>query len=161
VLGVVHLQHTADKLSKALVICSSSTPDHLAHRRSIKLSTYGVMFFGTPHMGVNGAEFQAALTNICRIFVSGNSKLLRTLTRDSDQLRVLSDLYTPIARDIKTVIFYEEYETPLIGNMSMMVKFLLHHPICLFTDTARLYLQLWLSFLVLKMLMLFRFTSII
>jgi len=79
------------------------------------------MFFGTPHTGVNGAEFQAALTNICCIFVSGNSKLLRTLTRDSDQLRILSDLYTPIARDIKTVIFYEEYETPLIGKMSMMI----------------------------------------
>ena len=130
-LGIVPLQHTADKLLKALVICNSSTTDHLAHRRSIKLSTYGVMFFGTPHMGINGVEFQAALTNICRIFVSGNSKLLRTLTRDSDQLRILSDLYTPIARDIKTVIFYEEYETPLVGKMSMMVKFLLHHPISL------------------------------
>ena len=132
-LFVFPLQDTADKLSKALVICNSSTADHLAHRRSIKLSTYGVMFFGTPHTGANGAEFQAALTNICRIFVSGNSKLLQTLTRDSDHLRLLSELYLPISQDFKTVFFYEEYKTPLIGGMSMMVKFLLYHPI-MFVD---------------------------
>ena len=64
-------------------------------------------------MGANGAEFQAALTNICHIFVSGNSKLLQTLTRDSDHLRLLSELYLPISQDFKTVFFYEEYKTPL------------------------------------------------
>jgi hypothetical protein len=87
------------------------------------------MFFGTPHTGANGAEFQAALTNICRIFVSGSSKLLQTLTRDSDHLRLLSELYLPISQDFKTVFFYEEYKTPSIGGMSMMVKFPLYHPI--------------------------------
>ena len=76
-------------------------------------------------MGTNGAEFQAALTNICRIFVSGNSKLLWTLTRDSDHLRLLSELYLPISQDFKTVLFYEEYKTPLIGGLSMMVNYLL------------------------------------
>ena len=91
------------------------------------------MFFGTPHMGANGAEFQAAFTNICCIFVPGNSKLLRTLTRDSDHLRLLSELYLPISQDVKTVFFYEEYKTPLIGGMSRMVKFLLYHPI-MFVD---------------------------
>ena len=75
-------------------------------------------------MGANGAEFQAALTNICRTFVSGNSRLLWTLTRDSDHLRLLSELYLPISQDFKTVFFYEEYKTPLIGGMSMMVKYL-------------------------------------
>jgi hypothetical protein len=106
--------------------CNLATADHLVHQRSIKLSTYGVMFFGTPHMGTNGAEFQAALTNICRIFVSGNSKLLWTLTRDSDHLKLL---YLPISQDFKTVFFYEEYKTPLIGGVSMMVKYLLHCPV--------------------------------
>ena len=91
------------------------------------------MFFGTPHTGANGAEFQAALTNICCTFASGNSKLLQILTRDSDHLRLLSELYLPISQDFKTVFFYEEYKTPLIGGMSRMVKFLLYHPI-MFVD---------------------------
>ena len=80
-------------------------------------------------MGANGAEFQAALTNICHIFVFGNSKLLRTLTRDSDHLRLISELYLPISQDFKTVFFYEEYKTPLIGGISMMVKYLLYCPV--------------------------------
>jgi hypothetical protein len=87
------------------------------------------MFFGTPHMGANGAEFQAVLTNICRIFVSGSSRLLMTLTRDSDHLRLLSELYLPISQDFKTVFFYEEYKTPLLGGMSMMVKYMLYCPV--------------------------------
>jgi hypothetical protein len=125
------------------VICNSSTTSHLVHRRSIKLSTYGVMFFGTPHMGANGAEFQASITKICRIFVSGNSKLLRTLTQGSDHLRLLSELYLPISQDFKTIFFYEEYKTPLIGGMSMMVKFLFYCILLhLLTNVTRLCLQL-------------------
>jgi len=111
---------------QALVTSNSSTTQHLVHRRSIKLSTYGVMFFGTPHIGASGAEFQAALTNICRVFVSGSSKLLRTLVQDSDHLRLLNELYLPISQDFKTVFFYEEYKTPLIGGMSKMVNFFLY-----------------------------------
>jgi hypothetical protein len=103
------------------VTCNSCTTVHLLPRRSIKLSTYGVVFFGTPHGGANGAEFQGALMNICRIFVSSNNKLLRTVAQDSDHLRLLSELYLPITQDFKTVFFYEEYKTPLVGGISMMV----------------------------------------
>jgi len=48
-------------------------------------------------------------------------------------MRLLSELYLPISQDFKTVFFYEEYKTPLIGGMSRMVKFLLYHPI-MFVD---------------------------
>jgi len=81
------------------------------------------MFFGTPHVGANGAEFQAALTNICHIFVSGTNRLLRDLTPDSNHLRYLSELYVPISQDFKTFFFHEAYQTQLISGMSIMVKF--------------------------------------
>ena len=110
-------------------------------------------------MGTNGAEFQAALTNICRIFVSGNSKLLWTLTRDSDHLRLLSELYLPISQNFKTVFFYEEYKTPLVGGMSMMVKYLLYCDVAFVDSATRLYLRPWLLFVVLSMLMPFHFTN--
>jgi hypothetical protein len=81
------------------------------------------MFFGTPHAGANGAQFQAALTNICRIFVPGNSESLRHLSPASSHLQYLSELYVPISQDFKTIFFHEAYKTPLIGGMSMMVMF--------------------------------------
>jgi len=80
------------------------------------------MFFGTPHTGAKGAEFQAFLNNIGRIFVPGNSQILNLLNRDSDHLRFLTELYAPIARDFKTIFFYEEFKTPLFNGVSIMVR---------------------------------------
>lgn len=90
--------------------------------RSIKLSTYGVMFFGTPHTGADGAELQRALTNILGVFVQSSSKKLRILERDSEYLRDLSKAYLPISTGLKTLFFYEERDTPLFKGISKMVK---------------------------------------
>ena len=79
------------------------------------------MFFGTPHAGATGAEFQAILNNIGRIFIPGNSRILQLLNRDSDHLRYLTELYSPISSDFKTVFFFEEYSTPLFKGVSVMV----------------------------------------
>ena len=81
-----------------------------------------MVFFGTPHAGANGAEFQAVLNNIARIFVPGNSKILQLLKRDSDYLRYLTELYSSISSHFKTVFFYEEFNTPLFKGASIMVN---------------------------------------
>jgi hypothetical protein len=112
----------ADRCVKALVTCDSARQGSNEEYRSIKLSTYGVVFFGTPHAGANGAEFQAVLNNIARIFVPGNSKILQLLKRDSDYLRYLTELYSPISSHFKTIFFYEEFKTPLFKGASVMVK---------------------------------------
>jgi hypothetical protein len=116
---------------QALVTCDSARRGHKEQYRSIKLSTYGIMFFGTPHAGATGADFQAFLTSICRIVVPGTNRILRHLRRDSEHLQHLSELYLPISLDFKTIFFYEEYETPLIGGMSMMVNYD-GHCLCLY-----------------------------
>jgi len=80
------------------------------------------MFFGTPHAGATGAEFRAILNNIGHIFIPGNSRILWLLSRDSDHLRYLTELYSPISSHFKTVFFFEEYGTPLLKGGSVMVK---------------------------------------
>jgi len=113
-LGGIVIKH-------ALVTCDSARQGHNEEYRSIKLSTCGVVFFGTPHAGANGAEFQEVLNNIARRFVPGNSRILQLLKRDSDYLRYLTDLYSPISSHFKTVFFYEEFNTPLFGGVSTMM----------------------------------------
>jgi len=113
-LGGIVIKH-------ALVTCDSARQGYNEEYRSIKLSTYGVVFFGTPHAGANGAEFQAVLNNIVRIFVPGNSKILQLLKRDSDYLRYLTELYSPISSHFKTVFFWEEFNTPLVKGASIMI----------------------------------------
>ena len=120
----------ADRCSKALVTCDSARKGHNEEYRSIKLSTYGVVFFGTPHAGANGAEFQAVLNNIGRIFLSGNSGILQLLRRDSDHLRYLTELYSPISSHFKTVFFYEEFNTPLFKGASIMVSACIDLQVC-------------------------------
>jgi hypothetical protein len=80
------------------------------------------MFFGTPHAGATGAEFQTIMTNIGRIFVPANSGILSLLRRDSDHLRSLTGQYSPISSHFKNVFFFEEYKTPLFGGASIMVE---------------------------------------
>ena len=108
---------------KALVTCDSARQGHNEGYRAIKLSTYSVIFFGTPHAGANGAEFQAVLNNIARIFVPGNSKILQLLRRDSDHLRYLTELYAPMSPNFKTIFFYEEFKTQVFKGASIMVKY--------------------------------------
>ena len=114
--------HNLTDTWKALVTCNSARQGHNEEQRSIKLSTYGVMFFGTPHAGAEGAEFQALLNNIGCIFVQGNSRILHLLNRDSDHLRYLTELYAPIASDFKTIFFFEEFKTPLFKGASILVR---------------------------------------
>jgi hypothetical protein len=81
-----------------------------------------VAFFGTPHAGASNAEFQRVINNIGRIFLSGNSTILQLLRRDSEYLRYLSELYSPISSHFNTIVFYEEFNTPLLKGASTMVK---------------------------------------
>jgi hypothetical protein len=123
-MSVIHFVHKYFKLRdawKALVTCDLARQGHNEEQRSIKVSTYGIMFFGTPHAGANGVEFQTLLNNIGQIFVPGNSRILRLLNRDSDHLCYLTTLYSAINSDFKTICFFEEYNTPLFMGASVMV----------------------------------------
>jgi hypothetical protein len=89
-----------------------------------------VIFFGTPHAGAAGAEFQTIMTNIFRIFVSANSGILSLLRQDSDHLCSLTEQYSSISSHFKNVFFFEEYKTPLFGGASIMVE-CFHFPVFL------------------------------
>lgn len=112
------------RVFKVLVTCDSARLGYNEEWRSIKVSTYSIIFFGTPHAGVKGVDFQAFLTNVGRLFVPGTSRILQLLRRDSDYLRIMSEAYLPISTDFKTVFFFEEFATPLVLGASVMVMWL-------------------------------------
>jgi len=120
---IIFLAHSLGGIvvKHALVTCDLARQGHNEEQRSIKVSTYGIMFFGTPHAGANGVEFQTLLNNIGQIFVPGNSRILRLLNRDSDHLCYLTTLYSAINSDFKTICFFEEYNTPLFMGASVMI----------------------------------------
>lgn len=74
------------------------------------------MFFGTPHTGADGADFQRALTNAMNLFVQASSTKLRNLERDSEYLRDLSTSYLPTSPRLQHSVFLRGVRYPFVRN---------------------------------------------
>jgi hypothetical protein len=107
---------------QALIHSDSARPGALEHHRSIKLSTYGIIFMGTPHQGGSGVALGRLLANIASVFVPADDRLLRHLERDSEWLQQQLGQYGPISSEFVTKFAYEEYRTPTVLGHSIMVS---------------------------------------
>ncbi|KAK4182502.1 hypothetical protein QBC35DRAFT_457232 [Podospora australis] len=108
-------------VKSALIHSDAARRGALEEHRSIKTSTYGVVFMGTPHQGGNGVQLGRLLVNVASLFVSANDRVLRHLERDSEWLLQQLGQYGPISGDFVTKFAFEEYETPMAFGGSIMV----------------------------------------
>lgn len=92
---------------------------HLEDQKSMKLSTYAVLFLGTPHQGGQGIELAQVLTKVLSAFSHTNERLLKRMKPNSDWLMDLQKRYNAISQDFKTVFFYETLKmpVPLLGRL--------------------------------------------
>ncbi|KAF7502399.1 hypothetical protein GJ744_005851 [Endocarpon pusillum] len=56
----------------------------LKEHRSIKVSTYGIIFMGNPHQGGSGVQLGKLMVNIASVFVAADDQLVKHLERDSE-----------------------------------------------------------------------------
>lgn len=96
----------------------------MEEHRSIKLSTYGIFFMGTPHQGSSGVRLGEVMLNVASIFMTADDKILKHLERDSEWLQQQLGQYAPISRDFVTIFAYEMYPTPIALGRTRMVSFL-------------------------------------
>ena len=108
--------------NQALLHSNFSTPSHLPEHLSIKQSTYGIFFFGTPHTGSGGAAWATALLKIGSAFASTNTLVVKHLTTNSEWLRQQIDQFTGISENFKMIFCYEGYPTPLVLGRSTVVS---------------------------------------
>jgi hypothetical protein len=113
----------ADRVSKALIHSNSAGVSNNEHLKAIKLSTYGVIFFGTPHQGAEGASWGKVLVNIASIFQHTNTAILENLEKDSAWLEIQLEQYKSISSEVFTIFCFESYPTRLPVGTSMMVSF--------------------------------------
>jgi hypothetical protein len=92
------------------------------HLKAIKLSTYGVMFFGTPHQGTDSASWGKVLVNVASLFRHTSTALLEHLERDSEWLEIQLEQYNAISSDIFTIFCFESSPTSLPAGRSMVVS---------------------------------------
>jgi hypothetical protein len=94
----------------------------LADHRLIKLSTYGILFMGTPHQGSNGVQLGRVLANVASVVMAADDRLLKHLERDSEWLQQQLGQYASISNDFVTKYAFEEYATPTVLGRRIMVR---------------------------------------
>ena len=86
------------------------------------VSTYGILFMGTPHQGSEGATWGILARNIASIFMNTNKGMLEHLTRNSEWLEYQQAQFVPISNQFETIYFYETHPTPLPGDGELLVS---------------------------------------
>lgn len=99
---------------------SGAQEDH----RSIYLSTYGIIFAGTPHQGGEGVAWGLRLVTVASMLVNTNPAMLQHLQRDSEEVQRLLRDFAPISNDFCTKFAYETLITPLPTGTSIWVRLL-------------------------------------
>ncbi|MCJ1439073.1 hypothetical protein MMC27_008464 [Xylographa pallens] len=108
-------------LKSALIHSAAARTGAQEEHRSIYLSTYGIIFAGTPHQGGDGVTWGVRLITIASVFVNTNNNMLHHLERDSEEVQRLMRDYAPISGDFRTKFAYEILPTRLPTGTSIMV----------------------------------------
>ncbi|KAF8507766.1 hypothetical protein BU17DRAFT_16835, partial [Hysterangium stoloniferum] len=83
--------------------------------KAIETSTYGVIFMGTPHQGVNLLEWAQSCSDGRSLGSLQDDPLLKTLSLYSGALQTQLSQYDPISSRFETVFFYELYGTHYVS----------------------------------------------
>ncbi|KAF8519811.1 hypothetical protein BU17DRAFT_89674 [Hysterangium stoloniferum] len=109
-------------LKHALMRASQARKGHLVEHRWIALSTYGILFFGTPHQGTLAISNPAnELLKLASLSSRTNNVLLKHLISNSEWLQQQLSSYNPISADFCTTFFYETVQTVLPDKSSQII----------------------------------------
>ena len=112
-------------VKRALIHSSEMRGTNTEHLRSIFVSTYGILFLGTPHRGADIAKWGSLLESICRgVMPSGvvdsNPNLVNALKKENETLQNIDrQFYNMISRF--HVFFFHEAKKTSLGKMKMEI----------------------------------------
>ncbi|KAI0404117.1 hypothetical protein F4802DRAFT_568981 [Xylaria palmicola] len=94
--------------------------------RSIYVSTYGMVFLGTPHTGSDIATWGTVLQAMSdavvpRSFFHSESVLLKTLKRDNETLQNINNHFLDVYQRFKILMAHENHKTDLKGTKMLVV----------------------------------------
>lgn len=97
-------------VKKALAHAFSRTSNKVDHLYSIFVSTYGILFLGTPHHGIENTSWQLMVQN-----PSGDAgiptELQAAIAKDSETLQNITDEFAPLAKRFHLYFFWEGFQT--------------------------------------------------
>jgi hypothetical protein len=99
-----------------LIIASNATTNHLPNHKWIALSTYGILFLGTPHQGAD------MLASAKLLSINPHNLWLKHLSSNSEWLQDQLAYYNPISQDFHTIFLYEMRGTKLASGHFQIVS---------------------------------------
>lgn len=101
---------------KALAYSASRTSKLIAHLHSIYVSTFAILFLGTPHDGSNKAKLASTSRRMVGALVPSKivdteGQLLDALQEGSEVLQNITDMFVPLMKDFHIFFFWEQEKT--------------------------------------------------
>ncbi|CCA76739.1 related to LipA and NB-ARC domain protein-Aspergillus clavatus [Serendipita indica DSM 11827] len=97
------------------VICHNQSLASQGNLRDILVSTHGVLFFGTPHSGME-ATLVETVNRLASLYMKTTDTILKDIRAHSSDLATVQSLYVEASERISSVFFCEEYATPMEGK---------------------------------------------
>ncbi|PYH45433.1 LipA and NB-ARC domain protein [Aspergillus saccharolyticus JOP 1030-1] len=113
-------------VKRALIYCRSVSNERIQHLRSIYVSTYGILFLGTPHNGSDVAKWGALLQNICsavmpKKFMESSPHLVKALKTNNETLQNINSLFADMTSRFHIYFFHETLSTDVKGTRELIV----------------------------------------
>lgn len=94
-------------VKRALAFSSTSRSRSIDHRQSIYVSTYAILFMGTPHTGIG----KDALLLPSKGEGAGPSHFIISLLKGSEMLQEVTDQFAPLLKQFYVYYFWEQMKT--------------------------------------------------
>ncbi|KIW89091.1 uncharacterized protein Z519_10576 [Cladophialophora bantiana CBS 173.52] len=115
-------------VKRCLIYCQSIRHhQHTERLRSIYISTYGILFLGTPHNGSDLAKWGSLLEKICAValpkkFFDTSPQLVHALQTNNETLQNINRLFIEIIGRFHIYFFHESKPTDLKGTRVFVVE---------------------------------------
>jgi hypothetical protein len=103
---------------QALAYSASRTSKNISHLHSIYVSTYAVLFLGTPHNGSSKAQLAGIGRRLLDTMVPSkvwdtDGQLVDALREGSETLQNITDQFAPLIKKFHIYFFWEQEKTDL------------------------------------------------
>ncbi|KAK2736912.1 hypothetical protein FQN57_000515 [Myotisia sp. PD_48] len=114
-------------VKRAIAYAASRVGDKLTNIHSIFTCTFGILFFGTPHLGSDRAQLAGSLQKLASLaflkqVVDFESGLLKALEAESETLQNINDQFAPLLTNFCIYFFWEKQKTDVKFTREFIVE---------------------------------------